>query len=102
VCSSDLWAGTVEAALALHALSAGGEPVLKKHLRAAFARVAARLGNTIAICRKCYVHPEIVTAYEAGELRLEIGGATSETMDFDDAERAVLSFLKKRLKAKAG
>jgi DNA topoisomerase I len=96
------WAGTVEAALALHAFRAGGEPALKKHLRAAFERVAARLGNTVAICRKCYVHPEIVTAYEAGELRLEIGGVTSEIMDFDDAERAVLSFLKKRLKAKAG
>lgn len=30
--------------------------------------VAARLGNTKAVCRKCYVHPEIVESYERGEL----------------------------------
>ena len=26
-------------------------------------RVAERLGNTVAICRKCYVHPAVVDAY---------------------------------------
>jgi DNA topoisomerase-1 len=30
--------------------------------------VAVRLGNTPAICRKCYVHPAIVEAYLAGSL----------------------------------
>jgi DNA topoisomerase-1 len=93
------WAGTIEAALALHALSAKGEPVLKKHLRGAFERVAGRLGNTVAICRKCYVHPEIVTAYEAGELLLDVQDRTGATWDCDAAERAVLAFLKGRLKA---
>jgi DNA topoisomerase-1 len=95
------WAGTVEAALALHALNASGEPVLKKHLRAVFEQVASRLGNTVAICRKCYVHPEIVAAYEAEDLQLELSGGVGDTLDFDDGERAVLSFLKSRLKTKA-
>jgi DNA topoisomerase-1 len=30
--------------------------------------VAARLGNTPAICRKCYVHPEVLAAYLEGKL----------------------------------
>jgi DNA topoisomerase-1 len=30
--------------------------------------VARNLGNTPAVCRSSYVHPEIITAYEAGLL----------------------------------
>ena len=35
-------------------------------------RVARRLGNTPTICRKCYVHPEILTSYLDGALALEL------------------------------
>ncbi|MCY1517161.1 hypothetical protein D9M68_518300 [compost metagenome] len=31
-------------------------------------QVAQRLGNSPAICRKCYIHPAIVEAFIAGEL----------------------------------
>lgn len=31
--------------------------------------VSERLGNTPAMCRKCYVHPAVVDAFMAGELR---------------------------------
>ncbi len=31
-------------------------------------QVAAQLGNTVAVCRKCYVHPAVVEAYLAGSL----------------------------------
>ena len=34
----------------------------------AVAAVAQRLGNTPAVCRKCYVHPAVVDAFLAGEL----------------------------------
>ena len=34
----------------------------------AVAAVALRLGNTPAVCRKCYVHPAVVDAFLAGEL----------------------------------
>jgi DNA topoisomerase-1 len=30
--------------------------------------VARRLGNTVAVCRKCYVHPAVIDAYLAGRL----------------------------------
>ncbi len=30
--------------------------------------VAERLGNTMAVCRKCYIHPAVVDGYLAGKL----------------------------------
>jgi len=88
------WAGTVLAASALSALEG---PPLKKNTREVIAHVADQLGNTATICRKCYVHPDIVTAYEAGELKLNIRHTESEsTTDLDPVERAVLRFLKAR------
>jgi DNA topoisomerase-1 len=88
------WAGTVLAASALNGLDG---PPLKKHTRDIIAHVAEQLGNTATICRKCYVHPDILTAYEAGELRLNVrqsdeGHATG----LDPVERAVLRFLRHR------
>jgi DNA topoisomerase-1 len=40
----------------------------KRTVAAAIAEVAARLGNTPAVCRKCYVHPSVVAAYMEGAL----------------------------------
>jgi DNA topoisomerase-1 len=63
------WAGTVLAAWALQELP----PVrtkadAKKNVLRAVERVAGRLGNTVAICRKCYVHPVVFDAYLDGTL----------------------------------
>ena len=91
------WAATVEAACAFHRLKHEG-PALKKHVREVLNLVAERLGNTPTVCRKCYVHPEIVTAYELGEFDLgpiEQDGSENR-LDLDRAERAVLRFLKNR------
>jgi DNA topoisomerase I len=49
------WAGTVLAALALKELESFDTAAqAKRNLRAAIERVAARLGNTPTICRKCF------------------------------------------------
>lgn len=65
------WSGTVLMARALadqpHALH-GTRGVRKNVLRACEA-VASRLGNTPAVCRRSYIHPAIVAAYEDGSLR---------------------------------
>jgi DNA topoisomerase-1 len=63
------WAGTVGAALVLYEC----EPCRsvthgKRVLKGAIELVSAQLGNTQAICRKCYVHPVVVDAYQNGEL----------------------------------
>jgi DNA topoisomerase-1 len=63
------WAGTVLAARELS--NRGGfesEAEAKRNLAAAIKAVAEQLGNTEAVCRKCYVHPAIVEAYLDGSL----------------------------------
>jgi DNA topoisomerase-1 len=78
---------------------AGGQ---NKNVTEAIERVSARLGNTPTICRKCYIHPEIVSAYLDGGLLLEVQkdidaelrGAL-ETLRPEEA--AVLSFLRTRV-----
>jgi len=63
------WAGTVLAAWALQALPpARTKTDAKKNVLRAVERVAGRLGNTVAICRKCYVHPVVFDAYLDGTL----------------------------------
>jgi DNA topoisomerase-1 len=63
------WAGTVLAARALAELGpARNERVARKRVAQAIDVVAARLGNTRAVCRKCYVHPAILDEYAAGHL----------------------------------
>jgi DNA topoisomerase-1 len=74
----------------------------KKNVARAIERVSARLGNTPAICRKCYIHPAIVTAYLDGSLRLDIQtDIENELRDAADTlrpeEAAVLSFLRARV-----
>jgi DNA topoisomerase-1 len=44
------------------------EAEAKRNIIAAIDKVAKQLGNTRAICRKCYVHPDIIDAYMSGDL----------------------------------
>jgi DNA topoisomerase-1 len=51
----------------------------KARLKSALEAVAARLGNTVTMCRKCYVNPVVVDAFLAGELRkVALGGGGDE------------------------
>ena len=62
------WSGTMLLARALWEL---GPPADQKETRqninTALDQVAARLGNTRAVCRQYYVHPAIIEAYLKGE-----------------------------------
>jgi len=93
------WGGTVLAALAL---SKQEEFETKKqatsNIKTAFGAVAELLGNTPAVCRKCYVHPVIVEAYLK---RTRVAGLNGNTKSLAPpnlraAERAVLKFLHAR------
>jgi DNA topoisomerase-1 len=91
------WAGTVLAANQLHELGKpGSATAAKRQIRAALQEVSARLGNTVAICRKCYVHPSVLDAYAAGELRLRRIAHRNVALRPD--EGATLRFLQRRLK----
>jgi len=63
------WAGTVVAAGALQAVAAFESQTQAKHnVVEAIKEAARQLGNTPAICRRCYVHPGVIEAYLAGSL----------------------------------
>ena len=88
------WNGTVLAASALMAEGAFEAPTARKRaFNRAIASVAARLGNTVAVCRQCYVHPAVGEAYMGGALLLDVS-ASVPGLDGDEA--AVLAFLSAR------
>jgi DNA topoisomerase-1 len=61
------WAGTMLAARELAEVGpARSVTEAKRHVNRALDRVAHRLGNTRAVCRKYYVHPGLVHAYLLG------------------------------------
>ena len=62
------WFATVEALQALRKRPVGNKGEVKKELVETIAAVAKRLGNTPTICRKCYIHPEVLTAFADGRL----------------------------------
>jgi DNA topoisomerase I len=63
------WAGTVAASLALREFrKVDDEAGRKKAIVAAIEEVAERLGNTPAVCRACYVHPDVLDSYLDGTL----------------------------------
>lgn len=63
------WAGTVLAARELHAIGAcESATAVKRAIVQAIKTVAQHLGNRPATCRKYYVHPAILEAFELGSL----------------------------------
>jgi DNA topoisomerase-1 len=62
------WFATVEALDLLKRSVPGTEREARKEIVAAVTAVARKLGNTPTICRKCYIHPVILSAYGEGRL----------------------------------
>lgn len=63
------WSGTVLAASALIACEpCQSDAHGKRMIAQAIVEVADKLGNTPAICRKCYVHPQVLASYVDGSL----------------------------------
>jgi DNA topoisomerase I len=116
------WAGTVLAALALQEVAAKAaaqnakvnRPKTKaaktneqrgtaRDVARAIEQVAERLGNTAAVCRKCYVHPDVIASYLDGTLSSALaprGGAAVSPRGrggLRPEEAAVLALLQRRL-----
>ena len=100
------WAGTVMAAMALQAQEPfENKSQAKKNVKAAIDAVAKMLGNTPAVCRKCYVHPGIFETYLDGNLIEGLKKQTEETLahalgELRSEEAAVLAFLREKLAKK--
>ena len=66
--------------------------------------VAHKLGNTKAVCRKCYVHPAVFEGYLDGTLVASLKGPaaspqSSDVADLRPDEGKVLSYLRQRAAA---
>jgi DNA topoisomerase I len=100
------WAGTVLAAKALAEVASfksGAEA--KRNVMNAIESVAKRLGNTKAVCRKCYIHPAILEAYMDGatidtlKARASTLARTRSTLSAEEA--AVVGIIERRLRKSA-
>lgn len=94
------WSATVLAAEALLAFEPfTSQAQAKQNMLSAIQRVAQRLGNTPAICRKSYIHPLVLNGYLEGVIvkilkpRADLAPRTRLT----PLERAVLNFLRRQL-----
>ena len=97
------WTGTVLAAKALQEFEKfDSQAQAKKNVVAAIEKVASRLGNTKAVCRKCYVHPIILDSYLGGTLTDMLQHKAEKEMkhisQLPAEEAAVVTLLQQQLK----
>jgi DNA topoisomerase-1 len=89
------WAGSVLAAEALCRVGPARTHTISKHrIATAIGAVSERLGNTPSVCRKCYVHPAVIEAYERGTLALPSAEHIRAKTGLSPNERAVLRMLR--------
>ncbi|GAC1338228.1 MAG: DNA topoisomerase IB [Acetobacteraceae bacterium] len=97
------WAATNLAARALADLERfDSQAAAKKEVVKAVESVAKRLGNTPAICRKCYIHPAVFEGYLDGSLAEGLKQRADELLEHPGQgltaeEVAVTAFLSRRL-----
>ncbi|AQG77951.1 DNA topoisomerase IB [Spirosoma montaniterrae] len=100
------WAGTVNALRLLVDLEpCETEKELKKNVNTVLDDVAHRLGNTRTVCRKHYVHPQVLDAYECQDLNPYIRQKSrfrqTSPHGLDGVEKLLLRFLKDQVKTTA-
>ncbi len=99
------WSATVLAALALRELAPSKSvKQARRNLVSAIENVARRLGNTPAICRKCYIHPAVMDSYLDGKTIQVMKARAAADLHAPHSglsveEKAVLAFLQSRLRA---
>lgn len=96
------WAGTVLAAMALAEVRKfDTKAQAKKNITQAIENVAAKLGNTPAVCRKCYIHPAVIDSYldgaTLGVIRQRAEELRGGSPRLRPEEASVLSLLAKRV-----
>lgn len=97
------WAGTILAAVALREFEAfNSQRQAKQNVVRAIEAVAKMLGNTPAVCRKCYVHPAILDSYLSGQTIATLQqsadqGLSGSLRKLRPEEAAVMMLLRERL-----
>ena len=92
------WGGTIHAAsLFAQTELPESQAGVKRVMNTVIDKVAERLGNTRAVCRKCYIHPQVFEAWSQGRLLAEMAEANKRKRPMeglDDEEALVLRWLK--------
>jgi DNA topoisomerase-1 len=97
------WAGTVLAAVALREFEEfTSERQAKGNIVRAVEAVAKMLGNTPAVCRRCYIHPAILDGYLTGQTIATLEQSAAQRLRGSLAklrpeEAAVMMLLRERL-----
>jgi DNA topoisomerase-1 len=84
------WAGSVFALAALRGIELQSPAHARKQLVETVKQVAATLRNTPAVCRRCYIHPAVISAFEADTLRNLPKVRTRRGLRTDEAAFAAL------------
>jgi DNA topoisomerase I len=101
------WSGTVLTAVALNVVGPfETQKQAKANVKSAIGAVAKILGNTPAVCRKCYIHPAVLESYSEGNLIEGLRKRTGKDLekkgvDLRFAEAAILRFLATGFRKKA-
>ena len=91
------WAGSVYALATLRRLMCGSAAEARRHLVATVKDVAVLLRNTPAVCRRCYIHPAVISAFEADEMQSLPPGRSRRGLRVDEvAFAALLAHAQKR------
>jgi len=91
------WGGTVLAVRHLVAQPAEtAVQAARQNLLRAIDQVAKALGNTRALCRKCYVHPAVIEAFLEGVLHTSVAKMTKPIAGLSEEEATTLHFLRAR------
>ncbi|MEO6952545.1 MAG: DNA topoisomerase IB [Polyangia bacterium] len=88
------WAGSVLALDALRPQTFKSAAEAKRLLAATVKTVAARLRNTPAVCRKCYIHPTVIDTYIGGGLHAVVHAPPRRHLTAE--ESTLLRFLGKQ------
>jgi len=97
------WAGTVLCSVALRTIDDAESPTqAKRNVAQVVKTVSERLGNTPTVCRKSYIHPNVIDAYMDGSMLDRLGEQVGEAAedasnDLTADERSVLQLLRGRL-----
>jgi DNA topoisomerase-1 len=89
------WAGTLLCARALSTLPQPRSATAgRRDIRRAVEAASQMLRNTPAVCRKCYIHPQVFESY--------LGGALQQAMRGRSEETALIELLENRARRPAG
>ena len=95
------WAGTLSILSSFKALgTAETQAEKKQNIVSALDEVSSKLGNTRTICKKYYVHPEIIRLYEEDNLQkylneLDAIEKPDDHSDLTQEEKVLMKILKK-------